>query len=90
MNRYAARLLWGVGIVVTVAGCALWLWGCAPPKEAAEPSVDLALALACSEAMNRATEESKTCKEAEKRINATAVCRELKPDGFSLNCREGT
>ena len=88
MNRYATRLLWGIGIVVTVAGCALWLYGCSPPKAASEPTVDLALALACSEAMNRATEESKTCKEAEKKINASAACRELKPEGYDLKCKE--
>jgi hypothetical protein len=90
MNRYAERLLWAVGIVSTVAACALWLYGCGPaPKAASEPTVDITLAVACSEIMNQAVEQSATCQEAEKRINASAVCRELKPDGFNLKCKDG-
>lgn len=89
MNPWPGRLLWAGAIVATVA-CAWWLSGCAAPKEAAAPTVDLALAVACSDVMNRAVAESPTCKQAERKINESAVCRELKPEGFTLRCKEGT
>jgi hypothetical protein len=88
MNLYLARLLWCVGAALTLAAGAIWLYGCSPPKGASEPTVDLTLAVACSEVMNQAVEQSTTCPEAEKRINASAVCREIKPDGYDLKCHK--
>ncbi len=85
---WLTRALYALGMLVLVALAVLWLYGCSPSPKDQAAAVDLALAGACGDVVAKAESEEPTCKKAEARINASAACRALKPEGLSLDCKE--
>jgi hypothetical protein len=86
MNRYAARLLWSVAVVVSIAASALWLYGCTPAPKAQNAAVDLAAASMCREKAIAIILASSDCEAGEAQANAEPSCRAAFPGGVDFHC----